>query len=42
MALAGLAARSMKLQINIQDGEVMAGVDDQMVYVTPKVLKEAR
>lgn len=34
-ALAKLASRSMKLQVNIQDGEVMVSVDDQMVYVTP-------
>lgn len=33
--LAKLASRSMKLQVNIQDGEVMVGVDDQMVYLTP-------
>ena len=33
--LAKLARRSMKLQVNIQDGEVMVGVDDSMVYVTP-------
>ncbi|MEH6648377.1 YaeQ family protein [Sulfitobacter sp.] len=30
-----LASRSMKLQINIQDGEVMVSVDDSIVYVTP-------
>jgi uncharacterized protein YaeQ len=34
-ALAQLASRSMKLQVNIQDGEVMVSVDDSMVYVTP-------
>ena len=29
------ASRSMRLQINIQDGDVMVGVDDRIVYVTP-------
>jgi uncharacterized protein YaeQ len=29
------ANRSMKLQVNIQDGEVMVSVDDSMVYITP-------
>jgi uncharacterized protein YaeQ len=33
--LGKLASRSMKLQINIQDGEVMVSVDDSIVYVTP-------
>ena len=33
--LAKLASRSMKLQVNIQDGEVMVSVDDSVVYVTP-------
>jgi uncharacterized protein YaeQ len=33
--LAKLASRSMKLQVNIQDGEVMVSVDDSIVYVTP-------
>lgn len=39
--LAKLASRSMKLQVNIQDGEVMVSVDEQMVYVTPVVWKDA-
>jgi len=39
--LAQLAGRSMKLQVNIQDGEVMVSVDDQMVYVTPVEWKNA-
>ena len=30
-----LASRSMKLQVNIQDGDVMVSVDDSIVYVTP-------
>jgi uncharacterized protein YaeQ len=30
-----LANRSMKLQVNIQDGEVMVSADDNVVYVTP-------
>lgn len=30
-----LANRSMKLQVNIQDGEVMVSVDDSIVYITP-------
>ena len=29
------ASRSMRLQINIQDGDVMVGVEDRIVYVTP-------
>ena len=32
--LAELANRSMKLQVNIQDGDVMVSVDDRIVYVT--------
>jgi uncharacterized protein YaeQ len=34
-ALAKLANRSMKLQINIQEGDVMVSVGDSIVYVTP-------
>lgn len=34
-ALAELAGRSMKMQVNIQDAEVMVSVDDAIVYVTP-------
>ena len=33
--LAKLLSRSMRLQVNIQDGEVMVSVDDSIVYVTP-------
>jgi uncharacterized protein YaeQ len=40
-ALAGLASRAMKMQVNIQDGEVMVSVDEGMVYVTPEVWKAA-
>ena len=40
-ALAKLANRTMKLQINIQDGEVMVSVDDSIVYVTPVEWKSA-
>ncbi|WP_439104336.1 YaeQ family protein [Celeribacter marinus] len=34
-ALADLASRSMNLQVNIQDGDVMVSVGDRIVYVTP-------
>ncbi len=34
LELAELASRSMKLQVNIQDGDVMVSVDDSIVYVT--------
>ena len=33
--LADLAGRSMKIQVNIQEGDVMLSVDDNIVYVTP-------
>jgi uncharacterized protein YaeQ len=36
-----LASRSMKLQVNIQDGDVMVSVDDSMVYLTPAKWKNA-
>ena len=39
--LAKLADRSMQLQVNIQDGEVMVSVGDSIVYVTPANWKEA-
>ncbi|WP_439110228.1 YaeQ family protein [Lentibacter sp.] len=38
-ALAELASRSMQLQVNIQDGEVMVSLEGGTVYVTPEVLK---
>lgn len=34
-ALAKLASRAMRVQVNIQDGDVMVSVDDEIVYVTP-------
>ena len=34
-ALAKLASRAMRLQINIQDGDVMVSVGDSIVYLTP-------
>ncbi|MBY6092537.1 YaeQ family protein [Maritimibacter alkaliphilus] len=40
-ALARLAGRTMKLQVNIQDGDVMVGVDDSAVYLTPETWKGA-
>ncbi|MDX2484539.1 MAG: YaeQ family protein [Pseudodonghicola sp.] len=40
-ALAKLASRAMKLQVNIQDGDVMVSVDDSIVYVTPVKWKSA-
>jgi uncharacterized protein YaeQ len=39
--LTKLASRAMKLQINIQDGEVMVGAGDSIVYVTPLKWKSA-
>ncbi|KIN71086.1 YaeQ family protein [Sulfitobacter guttiformis] len=33
--LAKLAGRSMRLQVNIQDEEVMVSADDSIVYMTP-------
>ena len=40
-ALGNLASRAMKLQVNIQDGDVMVSVDGSMVYVTPVKWKSA-
>jgi uncharacterized protein YaeQ len=37
--LAKLASRSLKLQVNIQDGEVMVSLEDRMAYVTPIIWK---
>lgn len=34
-ALARLASRAMKIQVNIQDGEVMVSLGDSIAYVTP-------
>jgi uncharacterized protein YaeQ len=33
--MAGLAQRSMRLQVNIQDADVTVSADDKMVYLTP-------
>lgn len=40
--LAGLADRSMQMQVNIQEGEVMVSVSDNIVYVTPVELKTGK
>jgi uncharacterized protein YaeQ len=39
--LGGLARRSMNLQVNIQDADVMVSVDQSIVYVTPVKWKNA-
>lgn len=39
--LAKLANRAMKLQVNIQDGDVMVGVGDVIVNLTPQKWKSA-
>lgn len=39
--LARLANRTMKLQINIQEGEVMVSAGDDIVYLTPARWKDA-
>jgi len=39
--LGKLASRSMKLQVNIQDCDVMVSVDERIVYVTPIKWKNA-
>lgn len=38
-ALASLANRAMKLQINIQDGDVMVSAGDMIVNITPQIWK---
>ncbi|MDO9640265.1 MAG: YaeQ family protein [Pseudotabrizicola sp.] len=40
-ALAALASRAMKLQVNIQDGDVMVSVGDSIVNITPLMWKHA-
>ena len=35
------ASRLMKLQVNIQDGDVMVSVDDNIINVTPVIWKNA-
>jgi uncharacterized protein YaeQ len=37
--LAKLASRSMKLHVNVQDGDVMVSVNGSIVYVTPETLR---
>ena len=39
--LAQMANRSMRLQINIQDGDVMVSFDDKIAYVTPLIWKDS-
>lgn len=39
--LAKLANRSMKVQVNIQDGEVMVSLGDSMLYLAPIKWKDA-
>ncbi len=41
-ALGELANRAMRIQVNIQDEEVMVSVDDTIVYVTPQEWKRAQ
>lgn len=38
--LADLAGRSMKLQVNIQDGDMLVSLDDSIVYLTPAKWKD--
>ena len=40
-ALGQQASRSMKLQVNVQDGEVMVSIDETVLYVTPVQWKQA-
>lgn len=40
-ALAKLASRAMKLQVNVQDGDVMVSLDENVVYVAPVTWKGA-
>jgi uncharacterized protein YaeQ len=40
-ALGSLANRSMKMQVNIQDSDVMVSIDDNIIYVTPEEWKSA-
>ena len=40
--LAELASRTMQMQVNIQEGEVMVSVGDNIVYVSPLELKSAK
>jgi len=38
--LAQQANRSMKLQVNVQEGDLMVSVDDSNAYVTPITWKD--
>ena len=38
--LAQQANRSMKLQVNVQEGDLMVSVDDSIVYITPITWKD--
>ena len=38
--LAQQANRSMKLQVNIQEGDLMVSIDDRIMYVTPVTWKD--
>ena len=40
-ALADLAARAMKIQVNIQDGDIMLSEGDTIVNITPEPWKDA-
>ncbi|MEJ6714104.1 MAG: YaeQ family protein, partial [Rhodobacterales bacterium] len=40
-ALGKLASRAIKLQVNIQDGDVMVSVDETIIYVNPVKWKDA-
>jgi uncharacterized protein YaeQ len=40
-ALAQLASRAMRLQVNIQDGDLMVSVGDSVLYLTPQNWKTA-
>ena len=41
-SLAQIANRSMRLQVNIQEGDVMVSVDENITYVTPKTWKDSK
>lgn len=40
-ALAQMARRAMKLQVNIQDGEIMVGAEDTAIYLSPETWQGA-
>ncbi len=40
--LGNLASRSMKLQVNIQDSDVMVSLNDNIVYVTQTIWKKVQ